>query len=304
MAEMHEAESELSRLLDAEPTPAALNFRHVTKPQIRTGPALARRSFGRLPAFFGAQALLAISAIAAVVIVAATLPGHAGRSPAPQSARSEIATVPTNTPGATTPRASTPVVAGTPTAASNPNGAAPTLTQASAPPTSGSTLAGKIPSGNILPNPSFESNTDWWTAWQGTLSRAAMASAPDGDYVAEVSCGCSSPRDYTLQSTGTSAGYITGTAGTRYTSEVWLRAASSSAVGKAAQLNIRERHGGTTDAYDVAVVPSGITLSDQWQEVTVSLVDKYSGDYLDVFVLMAGSPGDAFYADAFSLSPS
>jgi hypothetical protein len=158
---------------------------------------------------------------------------------------------------------------------------------------------------NLFSNPSFETNTSGWQPFNSTLSRVPLAGAPNGSYVAQVTC--SSGSDYDI---GSVEGIgnpldVYGKAGKKYTTSVWVRAASVSAVGKPLQLHIRERHGGDGDVNNLIDNSSPtITLSYNFQQVSVSLTDKYDGDYLDVFAMQNGSctKADSFYADEFILT--
>ena len=136
------------------------------------------------------------------------------------------------------------------------------------------------------------------------ISRVALAGAPNGSYAAEVTC--SSSPDFSIGSTEGLGNPLDvyGKAGKTYMASVWVRAASG-AAGKQLQLHIRERHGGDGDANNLIDNSSpAITLTNNFQQVNISLIDKYDGDYLDVFAMQQGSctSADSFYADEFVLT--
>ena len=65
-----------------------------------------------------------------------------------------------------------------------------------------------------------------------------------------------------------------------------------------------ERHGPNPgDLQDV--YGTTVTLTNSFQEITVSMTDKYSGDSINVFAergCASCAAGDAFYADQFVLT--
>ncbi len=149
------------------------------------------------------------------------------------------------------------------------------------------------PPGNLLSNPSFETNLSGWNGYQATLLREAQAGAPQGGFVAKVT-----------RSTGTSFTIDDGaravptlTAGTTYTAEVWVKAASACAVGKPIQVKLRERT--AADAVVADVGSPNVSLTNAWQKITVSRTVVTAGGNLGVRVSQSGAvAGDAFYADA------
>jgi len=164
-----------------------------------------------------------------------------------------------------------------------------------------------IASPNLFSNPSFESNTSGWQPYYSTITRVPLTGAPNGSYVAKVTC--TSGYDYDI---GSVEGIgnpldIYGKAGKTYTASVWVRAASSKSLGQKLQFHIRERHGGDGDVNNLIDNASpAITLTNNFQQLTISLNDKYDGDYLDIYAMQLGSctNADSFYADAFVLTAS
>ena len=51
-----------------------------------------------------------------------------------------------------------------------------------------------VPAGNVTPNPSFEGTSmAGWSSWQGSVSRVALAGAPDGSQVARIAQAAGGP---------------------------------------------------------------------------------------------------------------
>jgi hypothetical protein len=152
-----------------------------------------------------------------------------------------------------------------------------------------------IPDGNLVPNPSFETDLSGWTAISGSLGRVATASAPDGAYVASVTR--KSGPEFGLQAANV---VPSGTAGSVYQATAWLAAGSSSSVGKTAVVVVRE-----LDASGSLVASQdspSIGLTTSFQQVQVSLRIARTGDRLDVRVLQRQvSGGNAFRADLVTL---
>ncbi|MFB3903518.1 MAG: carbohydrate binding domain-containing protein [Acidobacteriota bacterium] len=153
------------------------------------------------------------------------------------------------------------------------------------------------PTNNVVPNPSFESNLTGWESWQGALSRVAML-APDGGYVVKVT-----------RSTGTSftvddnpASVSSTTAGQTYKGSAWVKAASSSSVGKTVTLRMRELTTGGALVQEWA--STGVVLSNNFQKLSVSATPQGNGNTLDIRISQTGAvSGDAFYADLFVILP-
>jgi hypothetical protein len=162
----------------------------------------------------------------------------------------------------------------------------------------GSLATGLIPEANLTPNPSFEAESlSQWSSWQGSLSRAPLAEAPDGAYVARVAS--SGEYAYSLEWWAPTNSSIAGQA---LDGSAYVAAASSSAVGKSAYLRIREE---TSSGSIVGTgVSTTIKLTTAFQHLTASYTQKASGNHLDEYILQADSDtGDAFYADVVTLAP-
>ncbi len=152
------------------------------------------------------------------------------------------------------------------------------------------------PPANLLPNPSFETNTSGWSGYQATLAREAQAGAPAGSYVAKVTR--STGTSFTIDDGGRAVSSTT--PGTSYTAEAWVRAASPSSIGKPIQIKLRERTSGGTVVADVG--SQNIPLTDAWQRLTLTLVTTTTGGNLGVRVSHGSAvAGNAFYVDALVL---
>ena len=119
------------------------------------------------------------------------------------------------------------------------------------------------PAANLLANPSFETNLAGWSGYQATLVREAQAGAPAGGYVAKVTR--SSGTSFTIDDGARAVPSLV--AGTTYTAEVWVKAASASSVGKPIQIKLRERTAAGTVVADVG--SANVALTNSWQKLTL-----------------------------------
>jgi hypothetical protein len=150
--------------------------------------------------------------------------------------------------------------------------------------------------GNLISNPSFETSLAGWIGWQAVLARESLGDAPDGNYAVKVS-----------HSTGTSftvndqpANVSSTTAGQEYIASAWVKAASSSSVGKVVTLKLRERNSSNVTVQEWTSAP--LNLTNSFQKLSVSGYAINNGDSLDVRISHGGAAsGDAFYADLFEL---
>jgi hypothetical protein len=154
-----------------------------------------------------------------------------------------------------------------------------------------------LPAGNLVTNPSFEKNLDGWYEWQGTGAREHLWGAPNGHYVAEVTCTGGS-----MYSIGDSAPLVASIpSNVAYHASAYVRAASSSSEGKPVTLILRERN----PAGDVARLWSSTssTLGSTFQELTTVASSPTPGNVLDLYILQEGAEsGDAFFADAVAVT--
>src|SRR5690606_36313098 len=144
---------------------------------------------------------------------------------------------------------------------------------------------------NLISNPSFETSLNGWIGWQAVLARESLGDAPDGNYAVKVS-----------HSTGTSftvndqpANVSSTTAGQEYIASAWVKAASSSSVGKVVTLKLRERNSSNVTVQEWTSAP--LNLTNSFQKLSVSGYAINNGDSLDVRISHGGAAsGDAFYA--------
>jgi hypothetical protein len=135
-----------------------------------------------------------------------------------------------------------------------------------------------LPAGNLVQNPSFEVNLDGWYEWQGTATRVHRSDAPNGHYVAEVTYGGSG----SMYSLGDSTALVASIpAGATYRGSAYVRAGSSSAVGKPVTLILRERTPEGTVARLWSSAPTD--LDSTFQELTVFASAPTAGHVLDLY---------------------
>lgn len=145
---------------------------------------------------------------------------------------------------------------------------------------------------NLVTNPSFETNTTGWSSWQGSITRTARTDAPHGGYVAKVTR--TTGTSYSIDDTSPVVASTAPSA--RYSAFVYMRAASTSAVGKPAQFAVREYSGSTeVNRWESNIVP----LSNTWQKLEIAEVTPAAGHALDVFAYQGNAKiGDALFIDA------
>jgi hypothetical protein len=113
---------------------------------------------------------------------------------------------------------------------------------------------------NVVTNPSFETGVAYWT-WYNTAATRSSADSYVGEYCAVLeSDTVGNPYIYNA---GTG---LTVSAGTTWTFTAWVKAGTSSAVGKTVQINLREAGG----AAGAATTTTSATLTDEWQRVAVT----------------------------------
>ncbi|MGE5482856.1 MAG: carbohydrate binding domain-containing protein [Bacteroidota bacterium] len=146
-------------------------------------------------------------------------------------------------------------------------------------------------------NPSFETDLSGWESWQGTLTRVSLGDAPDGSYVAKVTRSTGS--SFTIDDNPASVSSTV--AGQKYWASAWVKAASSSSLGKTVTLRLREIN--SSGVLVKETVSPGIALTNSFQQLFVTVTVTASGNTLDLRISQGGAAsGDAFYADLFDLS--
>jgi hypothetical protein len=158
----------------------------------------------------------------------------------------------------------------------------------------------KIPPANLTKNPSFEQSTDRWDTDGSNLERVGAADAPDGRQIVRV---------VASQPTGDSSiddgpdSVSNSVAGQQYTASAWVKATTATDEDKAC-LGIRERDAAGHlfgDAYQAVIMTPAA-----YKEVRVVYKARANGHRIDVHVFInrsRGSAGDAFLADAITLTP-
>ncbi|MGI9538724.1 MAG: lysyl oxidase family protein, partial [Miltoncostaeaceae bacterium] len=152
------------------------------------------------------------------------------------------------------------------------------------------------PASNLIGNPSFEESTAGWGSWAADVTRVPAGDAPDGAYVARVDS--DGGGTFTIDDDGQTVGSADPNA--TYVVRAFVRAASPSSLGKPVSVTIRERS--PAGALRSIRGPS-VLLTNDYQEVTVTLADPVAGSGIDLYVaqFQVGS-GDGFFIDQISLS--
>jgi RHS repeat-associated protein len=158
---------------------------------------------------------------------------------------------------------------------------------------------GAIPDGdhgtNLVANPSFETNTANWYAYQSAVTR--VSGGQSGSWAARVAfSGCGGCTDYSLDDSPNTVSIPV--QGTLYTATAWVKA--DGVLGKQVRITVRET-GGANPAQNTTSVP--VVLSDTWQPIAVQhTVIRSDRTALEVYVSQAGAAsGDVFLADAVTL---
>ncbi len=150
--------------------------------------------------------------------------------------------------------------------------------------------------GNLIANPSFETDTKGWYSWQGVGARVVLADAPSGAAVAKVT-----RKTGTKYSLGTSSIVSSVAKGAAYKATASVKAASASAVGKSVKLVIRARNSAGDDLTSWS--SAKLSLSSKFQTLSISTTNAPTGSSLEIYVVQDSAvAGDAFYADAFTFS--
>ena len=155
------------------------------------------------------------------------------------------------------------------------------------------------PGSNLLLNPSFDSNTAGWGSFQGQLTREAVVS-PSGDGVVAARVVRASGDRYSISDSqgGHTATIPFTAAGQTYVGAGYVRAASSSAVGKPISLILREQ----TATGTVKEWTASTTLSDDWKRLAASARVTATGNRLGIRLEQrSAAAGHAFHADDLNL---
>lgn len=126
--------------------------------------------------------------------------------------------------------------------------------------------------GNLVPNPGFESGTTGWNASGGTLTRVSPGHT--GSWAAQLANTSTSTATCQLNDhPDTVASTVAG----RYTASMWVLG-DAAAAGTTATLRIREYAGSTL----VGTTETKLTLGTAWQQVTLTHTVVAPGSHLDL----------------------
>ena len=153
------------------------------------------------------------------------------------------------------------------------------------------------PPGNVVINPSFETNTGGWTTWQAGLTRVQLGDAPErrlgrprrphgGDVLHPrrlPGVGALGRRRYPVHGPRVRQG------------------GEHEPVGKRVRIFLRE---GTATAYIRTISGPSVVLTNSFQEITGQITAQAAGRELEVIIGMESGAvaGDAFYADQITFS--
>jgi hypothetical protein len=155
-----------------------------------------------------------------------------------------------------------------------------------------------LPQGNVVSNPSFESDTAGWTTDEGTIESVAADDAPDGRRVVTVTS-LTPGHTYSIDDRPNS---IQDTVkGRAYTVSAWVKAAPAT-DGKAVCLVLRER---ATDAERGGTQATVNATAGEYRRISLNYVTKADHDNIGIHLFgNAENAGDGFLADAITISPA
>jgi beta-glucanase (GH16 family) len=153
-------------------------------------------------------------------------------------------------------------------------------------------------SGNLITNPSFETDASHWAGWHASVSTIRSESAPEGQSVARV--GRLSGNSYSIGERPQAVASVT--AGSTYAATAYVAAASAESLGKPVVLAVRERN--RAGAIVAVTESSPTSLRSDFQRITTTGARvRQTGDTIDLYLIQFhGQSGDAFYTDMFYLS--
>jgi len=158
----------------------------------------------------------------------------------------------------------------------------------------GASASATIPTGNLVANPSFETNTSGWYGDQAYLTRVSDSAAPDGSYVAKVQAGTNS-----YYGVGdTSAAVQSAPANQSYTVSAMVKAFSSVTTGDWVTLGVRE----IGPQGVVREVTNTAASTNAWASRSIT-VTPATGNALAVFASQSSNVTslDAFLIDAVTV---
>ena len=155
------------------------------------------------------------------------------------------------------------------------------------------------PPTNLIANPSFETTTANWISYQAGITRTQLSDAPNGVWAAKITrtTGTSFTIDDSPE-TVASASTVT-----PYSARAFVKAASTSSVGKTVRLYLREATPGASGRYIRTVSGPPVALTNGFQDLTSSITVQADGNEVDMYVAQdSATTGDAFYIDQVSLA--
>jgi hypothetical protein len=146
---------------------------------------------------------------------------------------------------------------------------------------------------NLVGNPSFESSTSGWAAYNSSIAR--VSGGQEGSFAVRVT-GPASTATFGINDSPNWVGN-TGVVGKRYRFTAWVRSVSNVGL---VRLRVREYLGGTQ--YGSTTYSPAVALSSAWQTLTVDYVTTRANSTLDFNIL--DSPvanGEVFLVDNISI---
>jgi len=149
--------------------------------------------------------------------------------------------------------------------------------------------------GNLIGNPSLETDTHGWAVYTAGASSVRVPGGVDGSWCLETT----GPASTALFGVNDSPNWVptTGPAGTRYRITAWVRSAANHG---GARIKVREYAGATLLTN---IRSASVPLSPTWQLLSIDIVTAAAGSNLDVQVLDSEPlvSGEVFQTDAISI---
>lgn len=155
------------------------------------------------------------------------------------------------------------------------------------------------PTSNLARNPSFETDLAGWGSFQGSLTRPAVTGAPDGGFVAQATRASGDKFSLSDNVGSTPPTLSSTTAAGTYVASAYLKAASTSSVGKPVKLFLREKTPSGSVVLDTSV---STTLTSSFKRVAVAATAKGTGNTLGIRIEQSSAvSGNAFQVDQVTL---
>jgi hypothetical protein len=167
-------------------------------------------------------------------------------------------------------------------------------------------LSPRLPSRNLTKNPSFELDTSGWGTRHGTLTRAATAGAPHGDFAVKVSASTGSTMAFVSDCpVGIACSVASTTAGATYVASAYVRAVSGSWIGSpfAGPVTIVLSEYAPNGVLLNETVGETVTPTSSFRRLAVAARAKASSHVIGVRLQQSRpAVGDAFLADLITLA--